>query len=50
MEPMESNTIRNLAAADFSRARGQAAFSKIMNFMNVDRDKLLSFYDVKDIL
>jgi len=47
---MESNVVRNLAAADFSRARGRAAFSKIMNLLNIDRDKLLSFYDVKDIL
>ena len=47
---MEHDVIRNLAAADFSRARGRAAFSKIMHLLNVDRDKLLSFYDVKDIL
>jgi hypothetical protein len=50
MEPMELNAIRNLAAADFNKARGMAAFSKILHLMNVDRDKLLSFYDVKDIL
>ena len=47
---MEQDAIRSLAAADFNKARGQAAFSKIMHFMNIDRDKLLSFYDVKDIL
>jgi hypothetical protein len=37
-------------AEDFSRARGKAIFSRIQHFMNIDRDKLLSFNDVKDIL
>jgi len=38
------------AAEDFSRARGEAILSQIQNFLNTDRDKLLSFHDVKDIL
>ena len=47
---MEHGSIKNLAAADFSRARGRAALSKIKHLMNTDKDKLLSFNDVKDIL
>nr|AGS53902.1 hypothetical protein [uncultured bacterium contig00078] len=38
------------AASDFSKARGRAILSQIQNFLNTDRDKLLSFNDVKDIL
>lgn len=38
------------AAEDFSRARGKAILSRIQNFMNPDKDKLLSFNDVKEIL
>jgi len=38
------------ASVDFSRARGRAILSQIQNFLNTDRDKLLSFNDVKDIL
>ena len=38
------------AAYDFSRARGKAVLSQIQNFLNNDRNKLLSFNDVKDIL
>jgi Icc-related predicted phosphoesterase len=38
------------AAEDFSRARVRALISRIQNFMNVDRDKLLSFNNVKEIL
>ncbi|MCL2270255.1 MAG: transcriptional regulator [Treponema sp.] len=47
---METDSIRNLAADDFNRARGQAALSKIWYLMDSDKDKLLSFHDVKDIL
>jgi hypothetical protein len=50
MEQMESNVIRNLAAADFTRAKGRAALSNILHLMNADKDKLLSFHDVKEIL
>jgi hypothetical protein len=38
------------ANEDFNRARNQAVFSRIQHFMNVDKDNLLSFSDVKDIL
>jgi len=42
--------IQEIAFADFSKARGKAMLSRIQNFLNTDRDKLLSFSDVKDIL
>ncbi|MDR0316031.1 MAG: transcriptional regulator [Treponema sp.] len=42
--------VKQLAANDFSRARGQAILSEIQHFLNTDKDKLLSFHDVKDIL
>jgi hypothetical protein len=35
---------------DFSRARGRAVLSRIQHFLTPDKDKLLSFNDVKDIL
>jgi hypothetical protein len=38
------------AAEDFSKARGKAVLSQIANFINADKDKLLSFNDVKEIL
>jgi hypothetical protein len=38
------------ASSDFSRARGKALLSRIQHFMNADRDRLLSFNDVKEIL
>jgi hypothetical protein len=38
------------AAEDFSRARARAMISRLQNFMNADRDKLLSFNNVKEIL
>jgi hypothetical protein len=38
------------ASDDFNRARGKAILSQIQHFLNTDRNKLLSFYDVKDIL
>ena len=44
------DSVRQQAAMDFSRARGKAVLSQIQNFLNTDRDKLLSFHDVKDIL
>ncbi|MDR0684561.1 MAG: transcriptional regulator [Spirochaetaceae bacterium] len=45
-----NNVVKIRAAEDFSRARAQAMISRIQNFMNVDRDKLLSFNSVKEIL
>ena len=47
---MDDYTIRHWAGMDFSRARGRAVLSQIQNFINTDRDKLLSFNDVKHIL
>ncbi|MCL2444154.1 MAG: transcriptional regulator [Treponema sp.] len=47
---MEINAITQQAVEDFTRARGKAILSQIQNFLNTDRDKLLSFNDVKDIL
>jgi len=47
---MPIDGITQQAYADFSRARGKAVLSQIQNFLNTDRDKLLSFNDVKDIL
>ena len=40
----------NQAAQDFNRARNRATLSRIQHFMNADRDNLLSFNDVKEIL
>ena len=42
--------IKQTASQDFSRARGRAVLSKIQYLMNTDKDRLLSFHDVKDIL
>jgi len=47
---MENSSVIHQASSDFSRARGKAVLSQIQNFLNTDRDKLLSFNDVKDIL
>jgi len=47
---MDRPEITNIAASDFSRARGKAILSEIQHFMNTDKDRLLSFHDVKDIL
>ncbi|MDR2095697.1 MAG: transcriptional regulator [Treponema sp.] len=35
---------------DFNRARNKAILSEIQNFMDIDKNRLLSFNDVKDIL
>jgi hypothetical protein len=45
-----SNFHQIQAADDFSRARGRAMLQRIQHFMNMDRDKLLSFNDVKGII
>jgi len=45
-----SDSAAQQASYDFSRARNKAVLSQIQNFMNTDRNKLLSFNDVKDIL
>ena len=48
----DNSSFKDMVAAreDFNKARNKAFFSKIMNLMNSERDKLLSFHDVKDIL
>lgn len=38
------------ATEDFNKARNKAFLSKIQNILSLERDNLLSFYDVKDIL
>jgi hypothetical protein len=38
------------ASDDFNRARGKAILSQIQHFLNNDRNRLLSLYDVKEIL
>jgi hypothetical protein len=43
-------TAKLTAEADFSRARLKAVLSQMQNFMHTDRDKLLSFNDVEEIL
>ena len=47
---MQPIGINSQASDDFSRARGKAILSQIQNFLNPDRDNLLSFHVVKDIL
>jgi hypothetical protein len=47
---MEFDGAEHQAYMDFSRARGRALLSQIQYFLNTDRNRLLSFNDVKDIL
>ena len=47
---MQNLGISSQTSDDFSRARGKALLSQIQNFLNPDKDNLLSFHDVKDIL
>jgi hypothetical protein len=42
--------IKYSASSDFNKARGRAALSGLGHLMNPDKNKLLSFHDVKDIL
>ena len=44
------DNVSQITYSDFSRARGRAILAQIQSFLNADRDKLLSFHDVKDIL
>lgn len=44
------NHIAAQAAEDFSKARGKALLARMQHFLNADKDKLLSFHDVKEIL
>ena len=50
MSEMNIKADRMQASEDFSRARNKALLSRIQHFMNPDRDSLLSFNDVKEIL
>jgi hypothetical protein len=45
-----NDTYKLQAAEDFSKARAKAILSKIQHFMRTDKDKLLSFNDVKGII
>jgi len=47
---MEFDVVTQMASADFSRAKGKAVLTQIQHFLNTDRNRLLSFNDVKDIL
>jgi hypothetical protein len=47
---MVDQNLKIQVSDDFSRARGKAMLSRIQYFLNTDRDRLLSFNDVKDIL
>jgi len=50
MDDYGSIDVSSKTANDFSIARGRAALSEIQYFMNPDKNRLLSFNDVKDIL
>jgi len=47
---MGIDSIAQQTSDDFSRARGKAVLSQLQHFLKNDRNKLLSFNDVKDIL
>jgi len=47
---MQSLGVHSQSSDDFTRARGKAVLSQIQNFLNPDRDNLLSFHEVKNIL
>ena len=47
---MDFDPIAGQASDDFTRARGKAVLSQIQNFLDTDRDRLLSLNDVMDIL
>lgn len=47
---MNHDILKDRAAADFTKARGRAILSQLQHFMHTDRDRMLSFNDVKDIL
>jgi hypothetical protein len=47
---MGNESLKQQTSSDFSRARGRAILSQLQHFMRTDRDRLLSFNDVKDIL
>lgn len=45
-----SDYVRNQAGDDFNKARNMAVFADIQNFLNPDKNNLLSFNEVKKIL
>jgi hypothetical protein len=47
---MNNDVFKAVAASDFNNARGRAVLSEIQHLMNADKNRLLSFHDVKDIL
>jgi len=47
---MNNDVFKLEATSDFTKARGKAILSEIQHLMNTDKNKLLSFHDVKDIL
>ncbi|MDR2481927.1 MAG: transcriptional regulator [Spirochaetaceae bacterium] len=46
----DHHIIKSIAREEFSRAQRRAIVSRIAHFLNPDKDKLLSFNDVKEIL
>jgi len=47
---MSSDLYRATANSDFTTARGKAVLSEIKHILDTEKNKLLSFHDVKDIL
>jgi hypothetical protein len=47
---MQKYHLKTQASDDFSRARARALLTRMQHFLNTDRDRLLSFNDVKDML
>jgi hypothetical protein len=50
LNPVGGNINQIQAMDDFNNAKNRAFFSRIQHFMHTDRDNLLSFHDVKEIL
>jgi len=47
---MNDDMYKVTANSDFNKARGKAVLSEIQHILDTDKNKLLSFHDVKDIL
>jgi hypothetical protein len=47
---MNNDMYKAVATSDFSYARGKAILSEIQHILDTEKNKMLSFYDVKDIL
>lgn len=50
MNVLTENALHYQSSLDFNKARNKAILSQIQHFMHIDKDKLLSFNDVKEIL